>query len=145
MELVIKKFNELTTKELYELLKARAEVFVVEQECIYQDLDDIDYDSLHIFYKQDEKVIAYLRAYPKKNTKNVMQIGRVLTLEHGKGLGRKILEEGIKAIAEKTDAIKIFAEAQKRATGFYEKVGFKVISDEFLEDGIPHVEMEMDL
>ena len=145
MKLVIKKFNELTTKELYELLKARAKVFVVEQECVYQDLDDIDYDSLHIFYKQDEKVIAYMRAYPKKNTENVMQIGRVLTLEHGTGLGRKVLEAGIKAIKENTDAVKIFAEAQKRVTGFYEKAGFKVISDEFLEDGIPHVEMEMDL
>ncbi len=145
MKLVIKEFNELTTKELYELLKARAEIFVVEQNCVYQDLDDIDYNSLHIFYEKDNKVIAYLRAFPKKNEINTIQIGRVLTLEHGNGLGRKLMEHSIQAIKDKTSGTKIFMEAQKYATGFYEKFGFKVISNEFLEDGIPHVAMELEL
>ncbi len=145
MNLVIKEFNKLTTKELYELLKARTEIFVVEQNCVYQDLDDIDYNSLHIFYEKDNKVIAYLRAFPKKGELNTIQIGRVLTLEHGTGLGRKLMETSIQAIKEKTNGTKIFMEAQKYATAFYEKFGFKVISDEFLEDGIPHVAMELEL
>lgn len=145
MKLVIKEFNELTTKELYELLKARAEIFVVEQNCVYQDLDDIDYNSLHIFYEKDNKVIAYLRAFPKKDEINTIQIGRVMTLEHGNGLGRKLVEDSIQAIKDKTNGTKIFMEAQKYATGFYEKFGFCITSDEFLEDGIPHVAMELKL
>lgn len=145
MKLVVKEFNKLTTKELYELLKARAEIFVVEQNCVYQDLDDIDYNSLHIFYEQDGKVIAYLRAFDKKGEDNTIQVGRVLTLEHGTGLGKKLIEESIQIIKDKTNANKIFMEAQKYAIGFYEKFGFKVTSDEFLEDGIPHVTMELKL
>ena len=93
MEIIAKFFNELTTVELYELLKARAQIFVVEQNCIYQDLDDKDYKSLHVFYKKGGKVLAYLRAYQKEN--NVVQIGRVLTIEHGIGLGGKLLKTGI--------------------------------------------------
>ena len=145
MNLVVKHFEELTTKELYELLKARAEIFVIEQNCVYQDLDDIDYNSFHIFYEKDGKVIAYLRAFPKKDNESIIQVGRVLTLEHGTGLGKKILADGIQAIKYKTNATKIFMEAQKYASGFYEKFGFKVTSDEFLEDGIPHVNMELEL
>ena len=145
MNLVIKKFEELTTTELYELLKTRAEVFVVEQNIVYQDLDDIDFISLHIFYEQDNRVIAYLRAYPVNSDKNTIKIGRVLTLEHGKGFGRKLLEESIEAIKKNTAATKIYIEPQKYATGFYEKFGFKVTSDEFLEEGIVHVAMELEL
>ena len=145
MNLVVKKFEELTTKELYEILKARIEIFVVEQNCIYQDLDDIDYNSFHIFYEQDGKVIAYLRAFTKKDNESIIQIGRVLTIEHGNGLGKKILEASIHVIKDKTNANKIFMEAQKYASGFYEKFGFKITSDEFLEDGIPHVNMELEL
>ena len=85
MNLVTKFFDELTTLELYEILKARAEIFVVEQNCIYQDLDDKDYNSLHVFYEVDGKVTAYLRAFIKEE--GVVQIGRVLTVEHGTGLG----------------------------------------------------------
>ena len=119
MKLIVKEFNELTTKELYELLKARAEIFVVEQNCVYQDLDDIDYNSIHIFYEKEDRVIAYLRAFRKKNETNTIQIGRVLTLEHGNGLGRKLIQNGIKAIKDKTNGTKIFMEAQQYATGFY--------------------------
>ena len=141
MKLVIKYFNELTTTELYEILKARAEIFVVEQNCIYQDLDDIDYRSLHIFYESEGKVIAYLRAFEKDLTKGIVQIGRVLTLMHGTGLGGKLLKEGIAQIKEKMTPSSIYIEAQCYATGFYEREGFVISSTEFLEDGIPHVEM----
>ena len=143
MNLVIKKFNELTTIELYEILKARAEVFVVEQNCVYQDLDDRDYNSLHAFLEDEGKVKAYLRAFIKDANAGTVQIGRVLTTVRGTGLGLDILKIGIEAAKKEFCADKIYIEAQTYAIGFYEKIGFKVISDEFLEDGIPHVSMEL--
>ena len=143
MKVVAKFFNELTTKELYEILKARAEIFVVEQNCVYQDLDDKDYESLHFFYEEDSKVAAYLRAFYRDG--NVVQIGRVLTIQHGTGLGGKLLKEGIAQLKEKMDPRQLYVEAQCYAAGYYEREGFKVCSDEFLEDGIPHVQMTLDL
>ena len=145
MNLVIKNFEELTTTELYEILKTRSEIFVVEQNCVYQDIDDIDYNSLHVFYEQNNKVLAYLRIFNKKNDENTIQLGRVVTLNHGNGLGRKLMEKSIQLVKQKTKATKIFLEAQKYATGFYEKFGFKITSNEFLLDGIKHVEMELEL
>ena len=92
MKLITKSFTELTTTELYEILKARAKIFVVDQNCIYQDLDDIDYRSLHIFYEDKGKIIAYLRAFEKDSSAKIVQMGRVLTLTHGTGLGGKLLK-----------------------------------------------------
>lgn len=139
MKRISKFFDELTTKELYEILKARAEVFVVEQNCVYQDLDDKDYESLHVFFEEDGKVQAYLRAF-RKDAETV-QVGRVLTLEHGTGLGGWLLKEGIEQIREKLSPRQIYVEAQCYATGYYEREGFRICSEEFLEDGIPHVQM----
>ncbi len=81
MKLVVKYFDDLTTKELYELLKARISIFVLEQNRVYQDLDDKDYHSLHVFFEDNGEVVACLRAFLKED--NVVQIGRVLTLYHG--------------------------------------------------------------
>ncbi len=145
MELKTKYFNELSTIELYEILKARSQIFVIEQKCIYQDLDDIDYKSIHIFYQQDNKVIAYLRIFPKEENWDIVQMGRVLSIEHWKGLGGKVLKEGIKFIKEKINAKKIYIEAQCYVIGFYKREGFKICSEEFLEDGIPHIKMELKL
>lgn len=142
MQLKIKNFTELTTTELYEILKARAAVFVVEQDCVYQDLDDIDYKSLHIFLEEEGKVLAYLRLFQKDAKEDAVQIGRVLTIKRGVGLGAEILTAGIEAAKVRYDARKIYIEAQVYAIGFYERAGFKVVSEEFLEDGIPHVAME---
>ena len=139
MGLKVKFFDELTTRELYEMLKARAEIFVVEQNCVYQDLDDKDYTSLHVFYEEDEKVAAYLRAFSKHE--EIVQIGRVLTLNHGTGLGGRLLKAGIDQIREKMHQKQIYIEAQCYATGYYAREGFEICSDEFLEDGIPHVQM----
>ncbi len=141
MKPVTKYFNELTTTELYEILKSRAEIFVVEQNCVYQDLDDIDYRSLHMFYESDGKVIAYLRAFEKNPAAGIVQMGRVLTTTHGIGLGGKLLKEGLAQIKEKMHPSSIYIEAQCYATGFYEREGFVISSGEFLEDGIPHVQM----
>lgn len=139
--LIRKEFNQLSVEELYEILRVRSEVFVVEQECIYQDLDGIDRNSIHVFYEEEGKIKAYLRIFWKDKEQKVVQIGRVLTTERGVGLGEKILLEGIKAAEETMGAEIIYIEAQCYAIGFYEKAGFQVTSEEFLEDGIPHVEM----
>lgn len=143
MEIKAKFFHELTTKELYEILKARTEIFVLEQNCVYQDMDDKDYRSLHVFYEENGKVIAYLRAFSKET--GIIQMGRVLTLQHGVGLGGKILKEGINQIQEKFCSRQIYIEAQCYAIGYYEREGFQVCSEEFLEDGIPHVQMILNL
>lgn len=145
MNITAKKFDELTTIELYEILKARAEIFIMEQNINYQDMDDIDYRSLHCFIKEGDKIIAYLRAFYKNEDKSVVKIGRVLTLEHGKGVGRVLLEEGLKAIKEKMQCSKIYIEAQKHAIGFYEKFGFVTTSGEFMEEGIIHVAMALNI
>ena len=113
----------------------------MDQNCIYQDLDDIDYRSLHIFYEDKGKIIAYLRAFEKDSSAKIVQMGRVLTLTHGTGLGGNLLKKGIRQIKEKMNPSSIYIEAQCYATGFYEREGFVISSEEFLEDGIPHVEM----
>lgn len=143
MEIISKFFDELTIIELYEILKVRSKIFVVEQKCVYQDLDDIDYRSLHLFYKSDKNIIAYLRIYKKEE--GIIQIGRVLTADHGKGFGGKILKEAVSIIKEQMKPNKIYLEAQCYAIGFYEREGFKVCSEEFIEDGIPHVKMILEL
>lgn len=141
MNFVSKFFEELTTTELYEILKARVNVFVVEQNCPYPELDDIDYESLHIYYENAGQIQAYLRAFVKEP--GTVQMGRVLTVERGKGLGGALLKEGLREIRSNFDLQKIYIEAQTYAIGFYEREGFVVCSGEFLEDGIPHVKMEL--
>lgn len=143
VNLIAKKFDELTNKELYEILKARSEIFVMEQNINYQDMDNIDYDSLHCFFMKDDKVIAYLRGFYKE--KGIVKVGRVLTLKHGNGIGKDLLEQSIIAIKENMRCKKIIIDAQKHAVGFYEKFGFITTSDDFLEEGIVHQVMELNL
>ena len=143
MELIVKHFNELSTRELYEILKTRFEIFVTEQECIYQDLDDKDQDAIHVFCINDGgRVAGCLRVFWNDKAAGVAQIGRVVTLEHGKGIGREILHKGVEIATEQLGAKKIYLEAQEYAIGYYAKEGFEVVSDVFMEDGIPHVKME---
>ena len=145
MELIVKNFKELNTTELYEILKARSEIFNMEQNIHYQDMDNIDYKSLHCFFVKDSKVIAYLRAYYEENDIDIVRIGRVLTLEHGKGIGKELITKSLIAIKDKMKCKKIIMDAQKHATGFYEKFGFQITSDDFLEEGVVHVVMELKL
>mgnify|MGYP000956873338 FL=1 len=145
MDLVIKQFEELSTDELYEILKARVAVFVVEQNCAYQEIDNKDRYSYHVFLKDDTGIKAYLRVIDKGVSFEEVSIGRVLTLKRGCGLGSKILAEGIKAAKERMNADRIKIEAQTYAKGFYAKAGFKQVSEEFLEDGIPHIQMVLEL
>jgi len=138
-----KWFHELTTIELYEILRSRAEIFVVEQDCIYQDLDGKDQEALHVFCEEDARVTACLRAFWKDP--DTVQMGRVLTLQHGTGLGGELLRRGVREIREKMHPKWIYVEAQCYAAGYYEKTGFRVCSEAFQEDGIPHVQMILEL
>lgn len=145
MKLTAKFFDELTVSELYGILKARAAIFVVEQNCVYQDIDGLDVRSLHVFYESDGAVEAYLRLFPKPGEEGTVQMGRVLTVHHGRGLGGILLKDGIRLARDRMNAKKIFLEAQCYAVGYYAREGFRICSEEFLEDGIPHVAMELTL
>ena len=141
MDFVAKKFNELSASELYEILKARSQIFIVEQNINYNDMDDVDYNSMHCFIKDNNKIVAYLRAFCKDDY--TVKIGRVLTINHGNGLGRKLMEDSIVEIKNKLNCRKICVDAQKHAVGYYRRFGFNAVSDEFLEEGIVHISMEL--
>ncbi len=145
MDFFAKRFDELSTKELYEILKARAEIFVMEQNIHYQDMDGIDYRSLHCFLADGGKVCAYLRAFYADETCGVVKVGRILTLRHGNGAGSELMENSILAIRQKMKCKKICMDAQKHAAGFYKKFGFKEVSGDFLEEGIVRVGMELEI
>ena len=145
MELVIKKFDRLTSREVYEILKIRTAVFVVEQNCPYQEVDGTDYDSLHVWLEEKDEIKAYLRAFPKTEDGKVVQMGRVLSKVRGVGLGAQIVSAGIEAVKAELAPEKIIIEAQTYAIPFYEKFGFAVNGEEFLEDGIPHTPMVLEL
>ena len=136
-----KRFQELTVDELYELLRARSEVFVVEQDCVYQDLDGDDQPSIHLWLTDRDKVVAVCRVCPAGTHMEEVSIGRVITTERGKGYGKRIMLEGIAVARECFGAKRIDIEAQEYARGFYEQVGFRQSSDPFILDGIPHIRM----
>lgn len=141
-KLNIKHFSELTVPELYEILKVRVNVFVVEQNCPYSELDDKDLNAYHLWLSDEkDEIKAYLRVLDKGVSFSEAAIGRVLSLERRKGLASRLMKAGIKTAYEKFEADEIKLEAQVYAKALYEKLGFEVTSDEFLEDGIPHVEM----
>ena len=136
-----KSFHELTTDELYELLRVRSEVFVVAQNCVYQDLDGDDQQSIHLWLTVEDKVVALARVCPAGTHMKEISIGRVITTERGKGYGKQIMLHAIDAAVERFGATLIDIEAQEYAKGFYESVGFKQSSDTFMLDGIPHIKM----
>ena len=136
-----KSFRQLTTDELYELLRVRSDVFVVEQNCVYQDLDGDDQKAIHLWLTQDDKIVALARVCPAGTHMTEISIGRVITTERGKGYGRQIMLHAIRAAIEHFGATLIDIEAQEYAKGFYESVGFKQSSDTFMLVGIPHIKM----
>ena len=141
MELNIKHFNELTTEELFELYKLRVSIFVVEQNCPYQEIDNADKHAFHLWLKDENDIIACLRVLPKGIKHNEVSIGRVMSTKRRSGIGTKILNAGIAVAREKFNAKCIVIEAQTYAREFYENVGFIQKGNEFLEDGIPHIPM----
>ena len=141
METVIKKFNELSLDELYEILKLRAKVFIVEQNCAYQDVDDVDKEAYHVYLKDEGKIVGYLRVIDKGNRLDEVSLGRVISLKRRQGIGTALMRTGIEVAKEKFGAKIIKIGAQAYAKPFYEGCGFKQISGEYLEDGIPHIYM----
>ena len=146
MELNVKAFGALTVEELYAILKLRVDVFVVEQRCAYPELDGMDAQALHVFLTGNGEIAAYLRILPEgMQFKDAAGIGRVIARKRGEGLGAEILRAGIDVARRQFHAKRIRLEAQSYAQGFYEKAGFVRCSEEFDEDGIPHVEMFLNL
>ena len=144
MEFTTKTFDELSCRELYELLRARQDVFVVEQNCPYADLDGRDQGSLHVFSADETgTVTACLRLFRRAGEPDTVQMGRVLTRRRGEGLGAAVLKEGIRKARDCLNARQIFLEAQSYAAAFYAREGFQICGEEFLEDGIPHVPMRL--
>ena len=141
MELFVKRFDELTNDELYELLRLRVSVFVVEQNCPYMELDDRDQAALHVYMKDEGGVQAYMRILDRGVKSEHVSIGRVIAVKRRSGVGTALLKAGIRAAREHFGADSLYVEAQTYARGLYAKQGFVQISDEFLDDGIPHVRM----
>ena len=141
MQLYRKRFQELTTEELYRILKLRVAVFVVEQNCPYMELDDCDQNAVHVWLEDKDGIQAYLRVMDRGTENESVSIGRVIALKRRQGLGSQVLSEGIRAAKDFFHADTIYLEAQVYAKGLYEKQGFRQISEEFLLDGIPHVKM----
>ena len=138
-----KRFSDLKLEELYGILRVRSEVFVTGQKCLYVDPDGRDFGSVQVFASKGDRIIGCLRIYGKEA--GVVQIGRVAVIEslRGTGIGRMMMRQAISHVTENLTDEKIYLEAQTYAIGFYEKLGFKVISDEFLDEGIPHKGMEL--
>lgn len=145
MELVIKHFKELTTDELFEIYKLRTAVFVVEQNCPYQEVDDADRVAYHLYLKDKDGIAAYLRVLPQGVAHEAAAIGRVISVKRRMGLGTKIVEAGIAAAKEKFHADCIEIGAQTYVRKLYENVGFIQSGPEYVEDGIPHIPMILKL
>lgn len=146
MNFITKSFSELTTSELYQILQLRSEVFVVEQDCVYQDLDFKDQKALHVFGFKNDKIIAYTRLFKPGDYFDNSSIGRVVVAasERKYGYGFHLMEASIKAIEDHFNSSKITISAQVYLTKFYNSLGFKKVGEEYLEDGIPHIRMDRD-
>lgn len=140
MRFETKSFRELTLDELYELLRLRSEVFVVEQECVYQDLDGIDREATHLLGVEKGRVEACARWHPEGDH---VRLGRIVTSPRirGRGYGRRLTTEALRRIAEEHPEAPVLIHAQARLEGFYRDFGFEPRGAPFDEDGIPHVMM----
>ena len=138
--IITKHTNELTSKELIDILKERVKVFVVEQNCPYQEVDDDDYDDLHVCLIENDRLKAYTRIIDKGDH---ITFGRVLVVKEFRknGLGEKIVEATIDEIKKDFPKKPIQIQAQAYLQKFYEQFGFKAISEVYLEDNIPHLDM----
>ncbi|BDW92373.1 ElaA protein [Flagellimonas marinaquae] len=143
MEVAIKTFNQLTTEELYQILRLRSEVFVVEQDCVYQDVDNKDQKALHIIGTKNGEIVAYTRIFKPGDYFNNVSIGRVVVSQDQRkyGLGKWIMQASLAAIDQRFPNQPIEISAQSYLLKFYTELGFKVTGEEYLEDGIPHRRM----
>lgn len=144
LEIKVKSFKELSKEELYSLLQLRSEVFVVEQDCVYQDIDSKDQKAIHILGYKNEKIVAYTRIFKPGYYFKEASIGRVVVLKNERQYkyGYKIMEASIKAIKDYFNETLIKISAQVYLKKFYTNLGFKTFGEEYLEDGIPHIVMK---
>ena len=143
LSIEVKSFSAITKEELYEMLQLRSEVFVVEQDCVYQDIDYKDQKALHVLGKKEGKLVAYTRIFNSGDYFDNPSIGRVVvkTEERKFGYGHTIMKASIEAIYERFEKQDIEISAQCYLRKFYNSHGFTQTSEEYLEDGIPHIKM----
>nr|WP_293303732.1 GNAT family N-acetyltransferase [Allomuricauda sp.] len=143
MEIVTKTFNELSNIELYQIMRLRSEVFVVEQDCVYQDLDNKDQKAFHVVGSKDNKVVAYTRIFKPGDYFKNSSIGRVVVAADQRkyGYGKQIMLASLQAIEQRFPNTIVEISAQTYLLKFYTELGFERIGEEYLEDGIPHVKM----
>ena len=146
MNLHIKTFRSLSKSELYEILRLRAEVFVIEQNCPCLDPDGEDPNALHIWFSDGGRIVAYVRAFAAGAVCPEAKIGRVVTVaeRRGEGLGARVMQAAVSALESRYGPAPILVEAQTYAEGFYEKCGFHRVSENFMLDNIPHVRVIRD-
>jgi ElaA protein len=144
LEWKIKRFDALSSQELYNLLQLRSEVFVVEQNCVYQDIDGKDEKAIHLIGEDNGKIVAYARLFKPAAYFEQASIGRVVVKEsyRDKKLGHLLMREAIRVIETHFEETKITISAQLYLKKFYESHGFVQNSDMYLEDDIPHIEMK---
>ena len=140
-----KTFDELSTQELYQILRLRSEVFVVEQNCVYQDIDNKDHKALHLFGIVEGEIIAYSRLFKPGDYFEFSSIGRVVVAEkhRDKNFGHALIDQSILEIKKRFKVENITISAQLYLKKFYESHGFKATSAMYLEDDIPHIEMKI--
>ena len=143
LQVFTKSFSELTTNELYSILQLRSEVFVVEQDCVYQDVDDKDQKALHVIGFKNNKLVAYTRIFKPGDYFKNASIGRVVVAKNERefGYGHEIIKHSIEAIKNHFSETAIKISAQTYLKKFYESHGFQQVGEEYLEDGIPHIGM----
>jgi ElaA protein len=143
MQWTLKRFDELTPAELYTLLRLRTEVFVVEQQCIFQDMDDKDQSCYHLMGWEENNLVAYTRLVPPGVIYTEPSIGRVVSspLVRGRGIGRTLMEKSIEQTEALFGPVPIRIGAQVYLQTFYTGLGFSPVSEPYIEDGIPHIEM----
>ncbi|APQ17313.1 GNAT family N-acetyltransferase [Maribacter hydrothermalis] len=143
LDIKVKEFGEITTLELYEVLQLRTEIFVVEQDCVYQDLDGKDDKAIHVIGYNNNKIVAYTRIFKPGYYFNESSIGRVAVHKEYRnyGYGKDIMQASINAVKEKFNEDDIKISAQVYLTKFYTELGFRTIGEGYLEDGIPHIAM----
>lgn len=143
MQVSIKTFDELSIHELYQILRLRSEVFVVEQDCVYQDVDNKDQKALHVIGLKGDEVVAYTRIFKPGDYFDNVSIGRVVVRQDQRkyGLGKKIMLATMAAIDQRFPNKPIEISAQSYLLRFYTELGFSAFGEEYLEDGIPHRRM----
>lgn len=143
LKIVTKTFKELSLDELYAVLQLRSEVFVVEQNCVYQDIDNKDQKAMHIMGYKSDQLVAYTRIFKPDDYFESASIGRVLVKagERHSKYGYAIMEASINVIEKTYGETKIKISAQSYLKRFYNNLGFAEVGESYLEDGIPHIQM----